>query len=350
MFFGEGRSKKLMFFKSIFQGNLQFGNEKSYDKVIKMYDHRVENYYKGDVLFKVEDIFKDEDLSVKIPRTVINITDKNWKNSVDLLQYVAQFAISGNIGAWMTEEGGILKYVWIEPKGDKAVVQKFLKGRSLVDQVGMEIEAEEALSHAIELYDRHSQAYERRGYVNFIMKRYHDAERDFTKSVNIDPGNSPAYYGRAKIKMLRDEWSSAIEDLELAIKTSLALQDIHWSARRRKGDCLLQLKQFTEAEFEYRFFNKRVFKDKSSNAPYRRMTLFNHGKVLLELEKYVEALDAFEKAMKVKSGPDLITEADILVYRGIARKQAGKNGFLSDWTEAKKLGSAHADQLLQTVR
>ena len=86
-----------MFFKSIFQGNLQFGNIKSYEKVIKMYDHRVENYYKNDVLFKLEEIFSEEDLTLKLPRTVVNITDKNWKNSVDLLQYVAQFAISGNI-------------------------------------------------------------------------------------------------------------------------------------------------------------------------------------------------------------------------------------------------------------
>ncbi len=338
-----------MFFKSIFQGNLQFGNEKSYEKVIKMYDHRLENYYKGDILFKIEDIFKEEDLSVRIPRTVVNITEKNWKNTVDLLQYVAQFAISGNIGAWMTEEGAILKYVWIEPKGDKAVVQKFLKGRSLVDQEGMEKEAEQALSHAIELYDQHAQAYERRGYVNFLMKKLHDAERDFTKSVTIDPGNSPAYYGRARIKMLREDWPGAIDDLEMAIKTSLALQDIHWSARRLKGECLQQLKKYEEAEFEYRFFNKRIFKEKSPNAPYRRLALFNHGKVLLELEKYTEALDAFENAMKAKPGPDALTEADILVYRGIARKHAGKKGFMADWTEAKKLGSTQADQLLQTV-
>ncbi|MBK8502354.1 MAG: hypothetical protein IPL46_09155 [Saprospiraceae bacterium] len=336
-----------MFFKSIFQGNLQFGNVKSYDKVIKMYDHRVENYYKNDVLFKLEDIFNEGELTLKLPRTVVNITDKNWKNSVDLLQYVAQFAISGNIGAWMTEEGKILKYVWIEPKGDKAVVQKFLKGRSLVDQVGKEKEAEETLSNAIELYDRHAQAYERRGYVNFLMKKYHDADRDFTKSVNIDVSNAPAYYGRAKIKMLKEEWSEAIDDLELAIKTSLALQDVHWSARRRKGECLQQLGRFEEAEFEFRFFNKRTFKEKSPNAVYKRSTLFNHGKVLLELGKHTEALDAFEKTMKAKSGLDTISEADMLVYRGLARKQCGKNGFVSDWNEAKKLGSAMAIKLLQ---
>lgn len=336
-----------MFFKSIFQGNLQFGNEKSYEKVIRMYDHRVENYYKNDILFKVEDIFKEDDLSLKIPRTVINITEKNWKNSVDLLKYVAQFAISGNVGAWMTEEGKILKYVWIEPKGDKAVVQKFLKGRSLVDQVGKEKEAEEALSNAIELYDRHAQAYERRGYVNFLMKKYHDADRDFTKSVNIDSSNAPAYYGRAKIKMLKEDWEEAISDLELAIKTSLALQDIHWSARRLKGECLQQLKRYEEAEFEYRFFAKRVFKEKSPNAIYQRLVLYNHGRVLLEIGKNAEALESLEKAYKCTTGKEYVYDADILVYRGIARKQAGKNGFLSDWNEAKKLGSKQAEQLLQ---
>lgn len=338
-----------MFFKSIFQGNLQFGNEKSYEKVIKMYDHRVENYYKNDILFNAEDIFKEDDLSLKIPRTVVNITEKNWKNSVDLLQYVAQFAISGNVGAWMTEEGKILKYLWIEPKGDKAVVQKFLKGRSLVDQVGKEKEAEQALSKAIELYDRHAQAYERRGYVNFLMKKYHDAERDFGKSVNIDSSNSNAYYGRAKIKILREEWENAIKDLDLAIKTSLALQDIHWSARRLKGECLQKLKKFEEAEFEFRFFTKRNFKDKSPNALYKKWALFNHGKVLIELGKYAEALDSLQKAMKLTSVQEMVSDADVLVYRGIARKKAGKNGFLSDWTEAKKLGSTQAEQLLQSV-
>jgi len=341
-----------MFFKSIFQGNLQFGNAKSYDKVIKMYDHRLENYYKMDVLFKIEEIFIPDDLAVKIPRTVTNITDKNWKNTVDLLKYVAQFAIAGNIGAWMTEEGSILKYAWIEPKGDKAVVQNFLKGRSLVDQEGKEHEAEQALSKTIELYNKHAQAYERRGYVNVQLRKFHDAERDFTKSVNLDASNSPAYFGRAKMKIQKEEWQEAISDLSLAIKTSLALQDIHWAARRMKGECHLKLNQYEEAEFEFRFFNKRVFKEKSPNAKYVRTTLFNHGKVLLELQKYPEAIATFDRLMKLETSADNsnITEADILVYRGISRKSAGKNGFKSDWNAAKKLGSEHAIQLLQGSR
>ncbi len=43
-----------------------------------------------------------------------------------------------------------------------------------------------------------------------------------------------------------------------------------------------------------------------------------------------------------------VSEADLLLFRGIARKNAGKNGFLSDWNQAKKLGSIKAAQLLES--
>jgi len=287
-----------MYFKSIFQGNLHFGNSKSYDKVIKMYDHRVENYYKDDVVFKHEDIFDVESLSLVIPRTVSNITEKTWKNTVDLVQYVAQFAISGNVGAWLTEEGTILRYAWTEPEGDKAVVQKFLRGKKLLEKEGKEEEAEESLSKAIELYNKHAQAYERRGYVNYILQKYHDADRDFTKSINLDKSNAPAYYGRARIKIKKESWLEAIEDLAMAVKSSLALQDIHWLARRMKGECHVHLQEYKEAEFEFRFFNRRRFKESSKNYAFQAITEFNHGKVLVELEKYAEALEVFDKLLK----------------------------------------------------
>ncbi len=312
-----------------------------------MYDHRLENYYKNDVVFKIEDVFVDDELSLSIPRHVSNITEKNWKNTVDLLQYVAQFAISGNVGAWLTDEGKIMRYAWIEPKGDKAVVQKFLKGRQLIEQEGKEKEAEKALTKAIELYNKHAQAYERRGYVNFFLKKYHDAERDFSKSIKLDQSNAPAYYGRARIKMLREDWEASIEDLKLAIKSSLALQDIHWTARRLKGECHMQLDQFKEAEFEFRFFNRRRFKKDSANYPFRRVTLYNHAQVLIELQKFDEALEALDKVIKMDDAKENIPEADILVFRGIARKNAGKNGFVSDWNQASKLGSKRARQLLE---
>ncbi len=339
-----------MYFKSIFQGNLHFGNAKTYDKVVKMYEHRLENYYKMDVAFDLAEIFNTETFSLQIPRFVGNLSDKTWKNTVDLLNYVSQFAIAGNVGAWMTEEGKILRYSWIEPVGDKAAVQTFLKGRQLIEKEGKEKEAEKALTKAIEIYNKHAQAYERRGYVNYLLKKYHDADRDFTKSINLDKSNAPAYHGRARIKMLREDWEAAIDDLAMAVKTSLALQDIHWIARRLKADCHMKLQQWPEAEFELKFFTRRKFKKDSPNYSWQRMAQFNYGKVLLEQEKFLNALEAFEKVLGMTEGADNISEAEKLLFRGIARKHAGKHGYLSDWSEASKLGSTQAVELLDAAK
>ena len=59
-----------MYFKTIIQGRLEFGTQKSYEKVTKMFLQRLETYYKTDVFFKYEEIFKDDDLSLEIPRYV----------------------------------------------------------------------------------------------------------------------------------------------------------------------------------------------------------------------------------------------------------------------------------------
>jgi tetratricopeptide (TPR) repeat protein len=133
----------------------------------------------------------------------------------------------------------------------------------------------------------------------------------------------------------------------MAVKSSLALQDIHWTARRLKGECHMHLKQYKEAEFEFRFFNKRTFKKQSNNFPFRRQTLYNQARALIELSKYEDALVALDKAFKLEPGAENLSEADLLLYRGIARKHAGKNGFLADWNKAKKLGSKRAVQLLE---
>ena len=100
-----------MCYKSIFKGRLEFGNSRSYDKVLKMYQHRLENYYKSDVLLEEEEIFNQETSSLIVPRTVIpQGSEKSWRNTMDILEYVAQFAVSGNLGGWMTEEGKILRH------------------------------------------------------------------------------------------------------------------------------------------------------------------------------------------------------------------------------------------------
>ena len=123
-----------MTYKTIFKGRLEFGSQKSYDKVLKMYHHRVENYYKSDILLNEEEIFDESSTSLNVPRFITQGSVKSWKNTVSLLEYLAQFAVSGNMGTWVTEEGKILYHGFVEPKSDKMAVQAYLKGCELSKQ------------------------------------------------------------------------------------------------------------------------------------------------------------------------------------------------------------------------
>ena len=335
-----------MTYKTIFKGRLEFGSSKSYETVLKMYQHRVENYYKSDVLLKEEEIFDEESASLNVPRFITQGSEKSWKNTIGMLEYVAQFAIAGNLTAWMTENGKILKHGIVEPTGDRSAVQAFLKGRELVEEEGKEDEAIKALNKAIEKYDRHAQAYERRGHINFHLKNFDDAIYDFSKSINFSPSNPEPYFGRANVKKVKKDLKGAIKDFEMTIKTSIPLQPIYWRARRMKAKCHIELKDFEGALPDLKFFSNRVFKNNDPNKAHQREMTFLYGKVLLEMQDYENAFNAFNKVMDIEDGKDNISEADKYLFRGIARKNAGKNGFLKDWKEAQKLGSEEAVELL----
>lgn len=338
-----------MFHKSIFQGKIEFDNPRSYSKGLKMFRHRVDNYHKSiELIFEEEQLFNEELMTIEIPRTVINVTEKAWKTTVSLLTYTAQFAISGNIGAWMIEEGKLMHFAWIEPKSDKAVVKNYQQGKKLSNVEGKEKEAMDLLTGAIEGYDKHSQAYERRGYLNYILKNYHDAERDFTKAIQWDETNAAAFLGRARLKMKKKNYQEALEDLEIAIKYSLALQDIHWHARRLKADCLIHLEEYKKAEFELRFFNKREFDEESRNRRHMKASLYKHALVLKKLGNQAEALDALNKALKIDpEDQKYVTDGDIYVEMALSKKELGKNGHQADLKKAASLGNTRAIGILE---
>jgi len=338
-----------MTYKTIFKGRLEFGSPKSYDKVLRMYQHRVENFYKSDILLKEEDIFDEESSSLNVPRFITQGSIKSFKNTKSLLEYVAQFAVSGDLEIWMTEDGKILNHGIVEPIGDRTAVQAFLKGRKLIAEKGKEKEAKVALSNAIEKYERHAQAYERRGHVNFLLKNYKDALYDFRKSVDISPNKPEGYLGAARILILENDLEGAVLDLEQAIKKSIPLQPIYWLARRLKADCLLKLKDYKGAELDLKLFCKRKFKSDNPNFYWRRYMFFQYGKTLIELENYTTAIEAFNECLAIEEGKDKIPEFEKLHYRGIALQKAGKKGFKADWKKAVKLGSKKTAELLATT-
>lgn len=338
-------------YKTIIKGRLEFGTSKSYDKVFKMYQHRVENYYKMDVLLKEdpekeEHVFDEASLSLDVPRLITQSTIKTWKNTVSLLEYLAQFAVTGSFYMWMTENGTILREAAIEPQSDKGAVQAFIKGRNLIQEGGKEDEAMTALNQAIKKYERHAFAYERRGFINLKLKNYDDALYDFSKSIDVNPNIPDPHIGKAKVLMLKKKHQEAVADLGQAIKKSIPLEPIYWQGRRMKADCHIQLEEFDKAVFELKLFTKRKFTTDNPNYKYRKDCFFKFGKSLLEIGEYEESLKAFNASMEIDKHEKNQPDADQYLYRGIARQRVGENGFTKDWSEAAELGSEEASKLL----
>lgn len=269
--------------KLIFKGRLEFGNQRTYDMVIRHWQTRTENYFKADILLKYEEVFNAEEFAMNVPQQIVMSTEKHWRSTTSLLKEIAQYALAGQIGAWWVLNGEILDQYTIEPQSDKAAVTEYLRGRDLVGQAGMETEASAALSRAIEKFENHALAYERRGYVNYKLGNYNDALYDFSKSITINPHNTEPYYGRGKVKMLKNEWDSAILDFDCAIKRALAVQPLHWLARLRKGDCLFHAKRYAEAIPELEFFMKRKFSANDPNLRFRAKAEY----LLVECKKMI---------------------------------------------------------------
>ena len=338
-----------MLHKTIIQGKIEFGTIKSFEMALKMYNSRAENYYKNDVIFEPEEIFFRDSLSLSIPRFVKQVYDKSFRHTAALLKYVVQFGISGEMNVWLLEEGKILHFDHLEPDSDKVAVQNYIKGKSLVDEKGKEEEAIKALNKAIEKYDRHAQAYERRARVNFLLKKDHDALRDYKKSIGLDPDNPYAYHGKAEVHFSKKEYEEAAENYGMAIKKSVALQAIHWRCRRMKGKMHAKLKQYKEAEFELKLFTKRKFDEDNPNFLWKREGFFEYGKVLLELEEFAAAAEAFESSLDIEKGNDKIKDSEKLRYRGIAKKAAGQNGYKKDIKDAADMGDKEAVKLLKAI-
>jgi tetratricopeptide (TPR) repeat protein len=300
-----------MNFKAILSGRLEFGNSRSCEKAMQLFQNRYEIIYKGDVFLKMEDVFNPESEGLELFRYSTQVGEKTWNNTVSLLEEAAQFAIAGKLDAWLTDKGQVLYARSIEPKTEKAAVQAFIQGCSLISHSGREQEAIQSLSHAIEKYERHAAAYERRGYVNYRLGNLQDAMYDYSKSIQINPGAAEAYLGRAVVHIAQDKRETALVDLEKALQFAVPLQSVYWIARRIKGDCHLHLEQYEAAVTEYQFFLKRQFRQEDVNYRSRRRAAFRMGKALLFLRKNKEAAQALEMALQIDSDDPLVSEVEI---------------------------------------
>lgn len=337
-----------MFYKVIIQGNLQFANEKSFQKLVKMIENRNEVYFKNVIIHKELEFLDHDNCQIIIPRHVGNYSDKVWKNSISLFQNCAEFAVSGRILAWKIEAGEVLEFEVIEPSGDRSAVLHFRKGKKYIES-GDRDQALKSLDRSLEKYQKNALAYERRAVVNLMQKNYSEALRDFHKALKIDPTVSEAHFGVANIHMRNDEVDEALPYVENTIKHSIALQAIHWKARRLKAEIHMKKKEYEKAEFELKLLAKRRFSENNPNYSWKRFDVFYYGLALFKLEEYEAALEQFENCLKIKTGKDKIPDSEKIYYRALAKQKCGKNGYISDLKTASELGEKRAEKMLEEM-
>lgn len=288
-----------MLYKAIFRGNFQFGNQRSFGKVVQSYHHKVEILYKGDVLLKQEQLFSEENFSLNLSNIVVTGTEKSVKNTAYLLETLSQFALSGQAWCWMVNEGKVIFSMQIFPSADKTPVMAYMEGYQLSREPGREQEALLKFKFATEKFDRHWTALERKGYVQMLMKDFDSALESFRDSIAIHPDQPDAYSGMARVYMQLGEWKSASDMLDKAIKNSVPHQTIYWQSRRIKGECLVHLEEYDKAHFELNLCVKRQFNHSDPNFAWRKSAMMYFSRVLFEQRKEKEAVDMFNKAMDV---------------------------------------------------
>ncbi len=338
-----------MFYKVIIQGKFYFLNRNSYDKLVVVINKKNAVYYKNDIIFKELEFLDDENFIVNIPRHVGKYSDKVWKNTINLFESCAQFAVSGRVLMWKVEKGKILDFKEIEPSGDRAAVLNFKRGKEYINVEGKEKEAHDALSISIEKCNRNALAYERRAVVNIMLKNYKEAKEDFKKSLNLDNNISEAHLGLAKILMYEKNFDEALKHLNFALKTSVALQPLHWQTRRAKANIHIIHEEWDKAEFELKLLIAREFEPDNPNFFWKKEDLFNYGIVKYNQYEFNEALELFERSMQIKDGKEKILEKDKYFYLGMAKKNSGKSGYIHDLKRAAELGNEDAKYILEDI-
>ena len=309
-------------YRIIIAGKLEFGKERVFHQVVEQYTHRMEHYYKNDILLKPEDIFKEEELSLDITRTVVVGTERHWLNTLNLLERVVSFSMAGSLNLWRLSAGVILDHHLLEPRSDRTTVQLFNKGRELVNQGDQEQAALDMMTKVVGRFERHAQAYERRGFVNLRLNNVDDAIYDYNKSLRINAAMPESHYGRGIAYSRQQKWEEAAADFDAVTKNSIPHQAIYWMAQVALGDAYLKLNRPADALRVYNMFTKRKQRIASLDRYDRRVNT-TFGKLLLQAGRAKDAIDAFTRALAAAEDAKAPKTAEIHYHLGLAYREAG---------------------------
>lgn len=324
--------------KTIFQGRLAFDNVASFDKLKKMYLHQTDTLYKGEILYRFEDVFEEENLVLEIPRSVNTTTDKYWQKTIQILKYSAQFAVAGRIGAWVVENGVAKKEFKIEPSGDKTVVMSYKEGIQLTKDEDYE-NAILYFDIALTEFPDHADALSRKAFCMKNMGKYEEAEVLYLKSIRLDEYHPESSFGLAIMLHDLGRLEEAVKYYDMTLPRALAVQPIYWEARREKAKALIEIGLEEKAMAEYKLLCRKDFNTADSNYEKRGEDVLIYTKLLIEKSEFKVSVELLDRILE-SNFKDLPTQivAELFYLRSVAKMNANKKGYKQDLETAGKMG------------
>ena len=195
-------------------------------------------------------------------------------------------------------------------------------------------EAIAQLSRAIRIKPHYPEAYLKLGHAYSRVGSSEKARDAFSEAVRFDPNLSEALHALGLVNLQLGRYEEAIT----ALKRSLEIEPIITSYFLL-GKCYWNLKQYDGAVSAYR--------QGLAKYPESDMGHFGLGEVYLSQQKFQDAINEFQQAVKLSAGPGI---SESHYYLGIAFLRSGdKQAALKEYEILKKLNPELAEQLFVEI-
>lgn len=168
-------------------------------------------------------------------------------------------------------------------------------------RIGNYERAEETMNQAIRLYPGESELYLRRGDFFLDLKQWEQASADYGKVIQLDSSNMKGHYQLAKVYRQMDDEENAMHIFRRLYEQKVTPATCYWLA-----DSYFRMGQTDEALS----INKRLLEIEDDDA----LNYMQQGEILLKLNRYHEAEQAFGKAVELNDHAEARNRKSYALY------------------------------------
>lgn len=215
----------------IFKGKFDFGTPETVSRITRLLEPRILNLYKSDFPWKLEDMLPEGVDQLVIKPESMHLTERTWKHAIDGLEFMAQFALCGEVMAFQlgsTKKPGKV----VRPNSEKAAVILYIHA---MDSTCM-VNRRDLLDQTIEKYPAHSDALVARAQMEMDNDDLAAAVIDLERALERDPEHTAALLAYAHCSFRSGDTKDALSRLTKTMNNSMPLEDIHWRARHLKSE------------------------------------------------------------------------------------------------------------------